>query len=50
MEQCERRNTKLQHSEAFVIADKEKLYISSIDMLKLNHGWVVDQRGKLTVS
>ena len=51
MEQCERRNTKLQHSETFDICDGDELYISSIDESNVNsHHWILSQRGKLTVS
>ena len=51
MEQCERRNTKLQHSETFDICDGDELYISLIDRSNVNSDhWILSQRGKLTVS
>ena len=49
IEQCEQRNTKLQHTEMFVVADGDELYVSSIDFVNKDD-WILKQRGKLTVS
>ena len=50
MEQCTKRNTKLQRSDVFVIENGDELYISSIDLSTVNnHEWILYQWGKLNV-
>ena len=50
MEQCTKRNTKLQHSAIFDIADGDELYISSIDSSQIsNYEWILNQQGRLNV-
>ena len=51
MEQCEKRNTEIQNSETFLIADGDELYISSISQSNVsNDGWILNRKGKIAVS
>ena len=41
----------LQHSNTFFVVDGDELYITSIDKSNLTtQGWILNERGKLTVS
>ena len=50
MTQCEERNVEIKQSITFGIADREELYISSIDSKVNSNEWIIAKSGKLTVS
>ena len=49
IDQCKKRKARSQNSITFDIADGDMLYISSIDKSLMDHGWIINQIGRLTV-
>ena len=51
MTQCGERKVENEQSITFGVADREELYISSIDHSSFNSDeWIIAKSGKLTVS